>query len=358
MRESLTWVALVFGALAAAGCGVVTTSDGGPDAGSGGSAGTGGATGAGGSAGGGGAGDSVTATSCSTSGDGLTNCGPIGNESCCTSLLVSGGTFHRSYDGVTYTHASNPATVSDFKLDKYEITVGRFRQFVAAWDAGWRPAQGDGKHSHLNGGKGLADSANTGTYEQGWDTAWTTNLATGKSAWDTTLSGENATWTSAAGTNEKRPITSATWYEAVAFCIWDGGFLPSETEWNYAAAGGSEQRAYPWSNPPTSTTIDATYAVYAPSDRTANVGSKSPKGNGKWGQSDLAGNVWEWNLDCYAPSYSATCNDCAATTGSSSRVGRGGPFYGAPDILLASYRGYGTPTGRLNVMGVRCARTP
>ena len=63
------------------------------------------------------------------------------------------------------------------------------------------------------------------------------------------------------------------WFESYAFCIWDGGFLASEAEWNYAAAGGSEQRYYPWSSPATSTTIDGTYAVFFTSS-TADVGSK------------------------------------------------------------------------------------
>jgi hypothetical protein len=59
-------------------------------------------------------------------------CGPSGNDDCCTSLLVPGGTFYRSYDGVDFTDKSYPATVADFYLDKYEITVGRFRAFVNA----------------------------------------------------------------------------------------------------------------------------------------------------------------------------------------------------------------------------------
>ena len=45
------------------------------------------------------------------------------------------------------------------------------------------------------------------------------------------------------------PRETVNWYEAIAFCAWDGGFLPTETEWHYAASGGSAQRAYPWSSP-------------------------------------------------------------------------------------------------------------
>jgi len=80
---------------------------------------------------------------------------------------------------------------------------------------------------------------------------------------------------------------------------WDGGFLPSEAEWNYAASGGNEQRVYPWSAGPTSTIIDDSYAVYcgnACAVGTQNVGYR-PKGDGKFGQADLAGNLWERVLD-------------------------------------------------------------
>jgi formylglycine-generating enzyme required for sulfatase activity len=78
----------------------------------------------------------------------------------------------------TYTNAGNgptgeadPATVSGFRLDKYPVTVGRFRQYLnyLTSPTGTPPANGSGKHTHLNGGLGLADSSNPGTYETGWN---------------------------------------------------------------------------------------------------------------------------------------------------------------------------------------------
>ena len=66
---------------------------------------------------------------------------------------------------------ADQATVSEFRLDRYLVTVGRFRAFVSAWSGGngWLPSPGSGKHTQLNGGLGLqnvADDAGV-AYETG-----------------------------------------------------------------------------------------------------------------------------------------------------------------------------------------------
>ncbi len=319
--------------------------------------------------------------SCQGAGDGRSNCGPNG-ESCCTSPEIPGGSFFRSYDGVScpggpaagvdgvgcYLSISFPATVSAFRLDKYEITVGRFRQFVSAVVAGWRPEAGGGKHVYLNSGQGLSNTGGGSDHEGGWQEAWNVNLLPTAPGWDEVLTQRcgRPTWTSSPMNNESRPVDCETWYAAYAFCIWDGGFLPSEAEWNYAASGGDEQRVYPWSSPAASTAIDCTYANYLansgpctspPGGSPNNVGSESPKGDGKWGHVDMAGNVWEWTLD-FASEYASACDDCAyvglpVPVPASWRI-RGGGFVSPSEAVLASAH-YASPA---EAIGARCARAP
>lgn len=311
--------------------------------------------------------------------DGL--CGPT-CDPCASSPLVPGGTFYRSYDGNAFTDRGNPATVSAFRLDRYEVTVGRFRKFVDAVVAGWRPAAGSGKHNHLNGGKGLTDaSMPTGT-EAGWNTVWNNNLSSTPEGWDAALGcDETSTWTTSGNVVPNEPVTCVNWYQAYAFCIWDGGFLPSEAEWNYAAAGGAEQRIFPWSVPPSATAIDCSYAHHTgrylnidggfsgslwPCDpvlpfSTRTVGFHSPTGDGRWGHADLAGNVTEWTLDWFA-AYASPCTDCAYLSASAepvtARIRRGGSYRSSADSLNVSDRPRAMPDAASPFVGVRCARAP
>jgi formylglycine-generating enzyme required for sulfatase activity len=173
------------------------------------------------------------------------------------------------------------------------------------------------------------------------------------------------TWTDTTGSNDNLPINCVSWYLAMAFCIWDGGYLPTEAEWMYAAGGGLEQRAYPWSSPASSTAFDCTYANLDCGSSTiaaARVGSRSPKGDGRWGNADLAGNVSEWNLDLFTQTYSNPCNDCAALgDAAANHVNHDGAF-----SINSSFAAYfrvcnrtSTPPGtKSQIVGFRCARSP
>jgi formylglycine-generating enzyme required for sulfatase activity len=328
----------------------------------GGAGGIGAMSGSGGGTGSGGAGGSgATPPSCAPAGPGTSDCGST-HESCCISLDVTGDTFNRTYrnSGSGPTGLADPATVSSFRLDKYLVTVGRYRQFAAAWTGGWMPTAGAGKHTYLAGG-GLAMTA--GGVETGWDTSWATNVRptnaslTGGSYCDST----HATWSSSTTAGrENLPINCVNWYEAYAFCIWDGGFLPSEAEWEFAAAGGKEQRQYPWgTTAPGTMNQYAIYGSYYTGNSTglAPVGTAS-MGAGRFGQLDLAGEIWEWNLD-WKNTYVTPCTDCVSLTKASYRIVRGDNFGGSVNNLVPTVRGGDiAPEGRDSNFGFRCARAP
>jgi|HubBroStandDraft_1064217.scaffolds.fasta_scaffold18358_4 sulfatase modifying factor 1 len=308
-----------------------------------------------------------TPPSCQRGGPGLSDCGE-NKESCCTTLEVTGGIYDRTYTnlGSGPVREADPATISGFRLDKYLVTVGRFRQFVSAvlppdGRVGYTPPAGSGKHSHLNGGNGL--NATGGGYEPGWVATDDRNIALTSA--NLACDAPYDTWTPSAGDDENLPITCENWWEAYAFCIWDGGFLPSEAEWEYGAAGGSQQREYPWgSTDPGTSNQYAIYDCFYPdgsaclnASHIAPVGTPS-LGAGLWGQLDLAGNVNEWNLDWYA-NYVDPCTDCANSTAASNRVIRGGDFFvDLVSSLLVTNRYMNGPSLRNGALGLRCARTP
>ncbi|MES1176174.1 MAG: SUMF1/EgtB/PvdO family nonheme iron enzyme [Myxococcales bacterium] len=278
-----------------------------------------------------------------------TTCGPAGNEDCCASRPVPGGSFIRRANGQNY-----PATVSDFRLDRYEITVGRFRKFLTAY-APDMIAAGDGQNPN-------------NPDDRGWDPEWNASLPVDASALTTALScGDNyQTWSDAPGGAEREnlPLTCMSWFEAEAFCIWDGGRLPTDAEWTYAASGGNEQRLYPWGK----AEPDCTYANYfgalggtdycvLPGVGSPNpVGSESPKGDGKWGHADLGGNISEWMQD-YARVFPEQCQDCAALTPSNparNRLVKGGSFAENGEVMQGRFRVSGPGTAQ--IFGARCAR--
>ena len=273
-------------------------------------------------------------------------CGASANDDCCASTLVPGGTFKRSYDGISG-DASFIATVSDFRLDVYEVTVARFLAFLAEYP-GNIPAAGDGSNPN-------------DPRDAGWDSAWNRELPATASALTAALRCDTLSESSAASAAaDTTPMPCLTWYEAFAFCAWDGGRLPTEAEWNYAAAAGKEQRVYPWSSPATSSAIDESRAVYGTSGtRLLPVGSK-PQGAGKWRHADLGGNVAEWTRDWWQSPYRINpCDDCSEyQKADPARVLRGGGAGFPASNVRTAARDYASPMTRRYAFGARCARSP
>ena len=281
------------------------------------------------------------------------NCGAEAASNCCSAHVVSGGTFNR----INNPTQGQQATVSDFKLDDYEVTVGRFRKFVSAYVASNKkpPAAGSGKNAHISA-------------DPGWQSAWNASLP-GDIAAQVSCGLPYQTWTDDPGANEARPINCLSWYTAAAFCIWDNARLPTLSEWSYATVGGATQRVFPWSKQPNDMTIDASYASYDCSGDGVSgcsvtdllrVGSK-PAGIGRYGQSDLAGNVSEWVLDWYSQTLPSPCVDCATFDPSSDatlqfRDIMGGSFKGNAFNQQSNGLSSLKPLLTEPYTGVRCAR--
>ncbi|HSP15329.1 MAG TPA: SUMF1/EgtB/PvdO family nonheme iron enzyme [Thermoanaerobaculia bacterium] len=106
-----------------------------------------------------------------------------------------------------------------------------------------------------------------------------------------------------------QPVAGVSWFEAVSYCDWLGSVtgrrfrLPTEAEWECAARGGAEGKAYPWGDaPPQSRPGYDSRWINGPE----RCGGSTPNAYGLY---DICENVHEWCSDVYGPDYYAMSPD-------------------------------------------------
>jgi len=230
-------------------------------------------------------------------------------------------------------------SVSTFWLDRYEVTVERFRAFYELYPLP-ELAEGAGAHPRILG--------------SGWQSAFAADLPASQQALALHLScADDASFTAEVGPHETWPINCVSWPLAFAFCAAVGGRLPTEAEWERAAAGGDDNRLYPWGQDDP----DASRASFFPS-ALGPVGAREA-GRGRYGHDDLAGSVWEWTLDWLDTNWyaagGATCSDCARVSSGTHRAIRGGAYSFEAVTLRAAVRSGDDPSSVEASVGFRCA---
>jgi sulfatase modifying factor 1 len=283
-------------------------------------------------------------------------CTTTSTTSCCAKSSIPSSSFTMGTDTDPNRNAnespSHLATLDSYLMDRFEVTVGRFRNFYQAYD-GTLPTQGSGAHPEHS--------------DSGWQEHFATSMPASKSQLQSQVncnSGQYQTWTAVAGTHENMPMNCVSWYVAFAFCIWDGGRLPTEAEWELAASNGVEKTEYPWGmgnpDPATNSVMNCLsdgITGCSPNDILP-VGSRSAGAN-RWGTQDLAGSMWEFTTDYYEAAYYAsigTCSNCINLTdaGLGWRVIRGGDFSSSAIMIRSTERASYQPDTISPYIGFRC----
>ncbi|MCI0489180.1 MAG: bifunctional serine/threonine-protein kinase/formylglycine-generating enzyme family protein [Blastocatellia bacterium] len=157
------------------------------------------------------------------------------------------------------------------------------------------------------------------------------------------------------------PVIHVSWHDAMAYCQWlaeatgKAYKLPDETEWEKAARGGLRQQDYPWGDEePEGRALygGRSYAweLTRTGVQTLKVGSYPPNGYGLY---DMAGNVWEWCENWYAP-YDASEERKRRGL---YKVARGGSWGVDDDSLRCAYRMSFSLDYRDYYIGFRVMRT-
>jgi len=251
--------------------------------------------------------------------------------------IAGGRTRIGSDDGGASERPTFYADVVPFLLDVHPVTVAEFRRFV--------DATGYTTQAERAGESGVFD-LKRGTWGLVRGVSWRHPLDPSEPAAD------------------DHPVTQVSWNDAVSYCAWKHGRLPSEVEWEHAARLGHRAGDhYAWGD----ALVDHgryranTWQGHFPTENTVADGYRTTSPVGTFGTTasgltDMGGNVWQWCEDWYRP-YAERAT-VFRPDAQSEKVIRGGSFLCDPQVchgFRVSARGHTAPDTGLVHIGFRCA---
>jgi len=269
---------------------------------------------------------------------------PTASERGCARVRIAGGVFTQGSDDLMVSAPPRQdVRVSDFTLDAYEVTVARARRFrddLSRWRASL-PNRDELVIPYPNG-----SSMRVSVSDLFAETLQNPSDGVGVNRLDDPRP-----------TIELHPFNGVSWRVAQAFCAWDGGRLPTEAEWEYAArwwrSDAPAGRSYPWGESSPVGRCDLAHwmiALYTPGGRCTGTDGRAsrPVGSFSQGQTfglfDLAGNAVEWVADRSVP-YDEPCPGRLGTD----------PLCDAPDAPAVVTRGGSAETPGTTPQGLRTA---
>jgi formylglycine-generating enzyme required for sulfatase activity len=219
-------------------------------------------------------------------------------------ILIPAGPFLMGSDALEGDGRDQPlhtVFLDAYHIDKYEVTVGRYRACVESGACNQPLAEGEG---FFWGREGFDDY----------------------------------------------PVNGPSWSDADAYCGWAGLRLPTEAEWEKAARG-TDGRAYPWG-----AEFDATRVRLGGSHPQA--AGTHPTGVSPYGVHDMAGSVWEFVADWYIEDayYRNSLFNPIWPYESPNRIVRGGSGHSGPPVVRTTTRWPALVAGSTAWAGFRCAR--